>query len=193
MPAKPSWHANIPVIRRTLVAMTATPFLDRPTVQRLFGVRARQANNIMQKLEGYKVGPAKVIDRQNLILQLDLLAGHRGVALAETKRKSRVIEVLDDLRHEARPRRVTPPPPRPANIPLPACIHISAPGQLAISFSSPEDLLGSIMALAESASSDFARFARGLEYTSPRNGVCTDDPHAHSPEQSPTDPHPPKP
>ena len=50
MPATPGWHAHLPTIRRTLTAMTATPWLDRPAIERLFGLRARQANYLMRSM-----------------------------------------------------------------------------------------------------------------------------------------------
>ena len=172
MPAKPSWHANLPKIRRDLTAMNL-PFVDRAAIERLFGIRRRQANYLMRGLGGYKIGPSAVIDRQELLLRLEQMAGRRGIATAETRRKSSVVEALEALKHQARPRRVTPPPPRVASTSLPAGISIARPGELTIQFSSPEELLGRILALVQSASKDFAGFASGLEPPSPRSCVCT--------------------
>ena len=162
MPAKPRWHADLRKIRHTVSALTA-PFLDRPTIERLFGVKSRQANNLMRGLGGYRVGPATVISRDDLLLQLDNLAGPGGYA-AEAIRKSRVIEELDALRTVARPRRVAPAPPPPLPCALPVGVNIPTPGQMTILFSSPEDLLGRILGLAQSASMNFAAFAGALEY-----------------------------
>ncbi len=161
MPAKPRWHANLGKIRHTVSTLSA-PFLDRPAMERLFGVQSRQANNLMRGLGGYRVGPATVISREDLLLQLDQLAGPRGYA-AEATRKSRVVEELDGLRSARRPRRV-PAPPRPSHqkTSLPDGVRLPAPGQMTIAFSSPEDLLGRILALAQAASSNFAAFAATL-------------------------------
>jgi hypothetical protein len=175
MPARPSWHANITAIRRSLTAMTSTPFLDRSAIERLFGVRARQANYIMRGLPGRKLGNAIVVDREQLLLKLDDLAGPRGVALAETKRKASVIETLEALKREGRPRRITPPPIVEANVALPAGVRISAPGELTISYSSPEDLLGRVLGLAQAASLNFASFTAGLAFSSHGSSVCTDE------------------
>ena len=162
MPAKPRWHANLGKIRHTVSTLSA-PFLDRPAMERLFGVQSRQANNLMRGLGGYRVGPATVISREDLLLQLDQLAGPRGYA-AEATRKSRVVEELDLLRSAARPRRVPSPPRRSVGSSLPDGVRLSAPGQMTIAFSSPEDLLGRVLGLAQAASANFAAFASALDY-----------------------------
>jgi len=173
MPATPSWHAHLPAIRRTLTAMTATPWLDRPAIERLFGLRARQANYLMRTLPGRRLGGAVVIDREALLAHLDALAEPRGGARAAAQRKASVLETLAALKREGRPRRILPPPPT-ANAPLPAGVRLAAPGELTIAFASPEDLLGRILGLAQAASTNFAAFAAGLEFVPPRSGVGRD-------------------
>ena len=44
MPARPRWHAKLDDIRQSLTDMDA-PVIDRPTIEQLFGVGRRQANN----------------------------------------------------------------------------------------------------------------------------------------------------
>jgi hypothetical protein len=92
-------------------------------IERLFGVKSRQANYLMRTLGGYRIGPASVVDRDQLVRELDRMAAPRGVSSAATERKARVIERLDALAREARPRRVSPPPPRRAADPLPPGIR----------------------------------------------------------------------
>jgi hypothetical protein len=46
---------------------------------------------------------------------------------------------------------------------LPEGVSRVAPGRLAIDFSSPEELLGRLFALAEAATANFEEFARTLE------------------------------
>jgi hypothetical protein len=160
MPAKPRWHADLDKIRLEAAALPA-PFLDRQAFQKLFGLRRRQAQNLMSILGGYRAGTSVVIGRQELLLNLDGLAGERG-SKTEATRKARVVEALDALRSHARPKRIEPPPvPRPGSA-LPEGARISAPGELTISFSTPEDLLGRVLGLAQSAAGDFAAFAAGL-------------------------------
>jgi hypothetical protein len=189
MPAKPSWHAHLPKIRRELTALEL-PFVDRGAIQTLFGIRRRQANYLMRALGGYQIGRSAVVDRQELLLRLDEMAANRGIAQAESRRKASVLETLDKLRRQAaRPRRIVPPPPLPraAASSLPAGIAIASPGELAIRFSSPEELLGRILGLVQSASKDFAGFATSL--ASPLPGVAYVQPQETSRPAEPSQGH----
>ena len=161
MPAKPRWHADLDRIRAS-VATLPSPFVDRQAVEKLFHLGPRQANNLMRSLGGYKIGPSAVVSREDLLLKLDDLAGKRGYQ-AQITRKARVVEALDEVRSQARPRRIAPPPARQPGSALPEGARISAPGELTITFSSPEDLLGRVLGLAQSASGNFAAFAAGLK------------------------------
>jgi hypothetical protein len=174
MPATPSWHSQIVSIRRTLTAMTSTPWLDRPAIERLFGLRTRQANYLMRGLPGQRLGSAVVVDREALLAHLDELAAPRGVARAAAQRKASVVETLDALRREGRPRPILAPPPGPANTPLPAGVRVTAPGELTLAYASPEELLGRILGLAQAASNNFAAFAQSLEF----------DPEPREPDQA---------
>jgi hypothetical protein len=180
MPATPGWHAHLPTIRRTLTAMTATPWLDRRAIERLFGLRARQANYLMRAVPGRRLGTAVVIEREALLAHLDRLdmgerrGAVRAAASSPVARKASVLEAIDALRREQRPRRVSPPPPPPgANTSLPAGVRVAAPGELTLAFASPEELLGRILGLAQAAAADFADFATSLEFA---RAVGTDSP-----------------
>lgn len=160
MPSKPCWHAHIDQIRGA-VRTLPVPFLDRPAIERLFSVRPRQANNLMRSLGGYRIGQVVVVDREELLARLGAISGVEEYA-AQIQRKSRVLEALDGLRGEARLRRIAVPPERQPNSSLPKGVRITAPGEMTIYFISPEDLLGRVMGLAQSAAGDFAGFAAGL-------------------------------
>ena len=172
MPATPGWHAHLPTLRRTLAAMTATPWLDRPAIERLFGLRARQANYLMRTLPGRRLGTSVVIDRDALLAHLDTLAEPRGLAAAPTQRKASVLEAIQELRAAPRPRAIAPvlpapPPPGAKGTSLPSGVQLTAPGELTLAFASPEQLLGQILALAQAASAHFAGFAQSLEFVAP--------------------------
>jgi hypothetical protein len=153
--------------------MTEVPFVDRAAIERLFGVRARQANNLMRSFDGYKTGQSMLVNRVDLVERLDELAAPRGVASAETKRKVTVIAAIDALHRNNRPRRIAPSPPRPEPASLPSGVSITSPGEMAIVFSSPEELLSAIMAMAQSATKNFAGFETSLESPLSRSCVCT--------------------
>jgi hypothetical protein len=114
---------------------------------------------------GYQVGTSKVVARDKLLAGLEKMGAHRGVATAETKRKSRLIEALEAVQRKPRPRRIVPPPPppRPSSSSLPPGFAITAPGELRLQFSTPEELLGRIQSLLEAAVKDFASFELSLE------------------------------
>jgi hypothetical protein len=164
MPARPRWHSKLDDIRQSLTDMDA-PVIDRPTIERLFGVGRRQANNLMRIHHGYQLGTSKVVARDKLLAGLEKMGAHRGVATAETKRKSRLIEALEAVQRKPRPRRIVPPPPppRPSSSSLPPGFAITAPGELRLQFSTPEELLGRIQSLLEAAVKDFASFELSLE------------------------------
>ena len=168
MPATPGWHAHLPTIRRTLTAMTATPWLDRAAIERLFGLRARQANYLMRGFPGRRLGTSVVVDREALVAHLDTLAEPRGLAAAPTQRKASVLEAIQELRRAPRPRPIRPvlpaPPVAEGVSALPAGVRLAAPGELTLAFASPEELLGQILALAQAAAAHFAGFAQSLEY-----------------------------
>jgi hypothetical protein len=151
-------------IRHTVEALSS-PFFDRPAVERIFGVKARQANNIMRGMGSYQIGGAAVVNREDLLAWLDLMASSEQCSV-ECERKTRVVVKLDAFL-AARPRRVTHPPPRKPNSVLPTGIRLAAPGELLISFTSADDLLGRIMGLAQSATGNFAAFANEIEVEPP--------------------------
>jgi hypothetical protein len=176
MPARPRWHAKLDDIRQSLTDMDV-PVIDRPTIEQLFGVGRRQANNLIRIHHGYQVGTSKVVARDKLLAGLERMGAHRGVATAETTRKSRLIEALEAIQRRPRPRRIVPPPPPPrqGSTSLPPGFTVSAPGELRLQFSTPEELLGRIQSLLEAAVKDFASFelclepaSLGVAYVQPR-------------------------
>ena len=81
--------------------------------------------------------------------------------MAQIEHESRVIGTLGAPRSEA-PRRPSLPHRLAAPTPPFRPASASRPRGLTISFTSPEDLLGQVMGLAQSAAGDFAAFAAGL-------------------------------
>jgi hypothetical protein len=164
MALKPHWYANIPKIRRTVTSMTTTPMFDRQAIQALFGVKARSANNLMNRLGGYPIGGAHAVSRESLLERLDGLA---GTALsAEAERKAKVVDAIDQLRRQAGPRRVKAPdlpPPKRGVSQLPSNVQITAMGEMIIRYASPEEFLGVINAFAQFAVDDYASFADSLQ------------------------------
>jgi hypothetical protein len=175
MPPKPRWYANIPQIRRRLETMPESCPLDRKAVEMLFGVKARQANNLMIKFAGYAVGQSIALSRTDLLARIDEMSGPSGVARAVIQEKRRAVSYFNAEERKVRPKKIPLPPPKPVGAPLPAGVRLVAAGQILIEFTDPEELLSRNLALSQSAITDFASFAAGLEYGHPRNGDCTVD------------------
>lgn len=172
MPPKPRWFAHLPQIRRQLEALPESCPLDRQAVERLFGVKPRQANNLMSLFAGYTVGQSFALSRSDLLSRIDEMARPGGVAHKEIQQKIRAVTALNALQQQAQPRRIpAPPPPPPTGAPLPTGVHLLAAGQIRIDFTTPEELLSRILALSQSAVSDFAAFASSL--VPMRSGDCT--------------------
>ncbi len=164
MPAQPSWYPKIPAIRSILLKSDA-PSLDRATIQSLFGVGDRQANNIVRTLGGYRVGTSHVVNRTDLLDKLDELSKVSGVVKAATQRKESVLETFETLRQADPPIRVPKPKPPKNSFTLPDGISIPGAGKLLIEHSGPHDVLTLIMALAKMANEDFAGYTDAIEGT----------------------------
>ena len=57
-----------------MLADIRLPVIDRAAVERLFGLRRRQAIELLNRLGGYQAGRTFVIGREQLIAQLDSIA-----------------------------------------------------------------------------------------------------------------------
>jgi hypothetical protein len=173
MPIQPRWHDRLPEIRRRIQARPKSKLLDRKAIENLFGVKARQANNLMQKFDGYEVGQSFAVSRSELLARIDEMSGPRGVAHAAIQQKISSDSFLNDPQQLIRPKKIPLPPPKPVGAPLPAGVSQFAPGKVLIDYTSSGELLSCCYAIVKSAVDDYARFDAALEYPPPRNGDCT--------------------
>ena len=147
---------------RSAVAELESPSLDRAMVEELFGLSRRSAISLMAPLGKPEPGKAMLIKRTRLLSMLDDLLATRPVQ-GEIARKRELREKLAALERAAQPRTtpITPPPVHPAQA-WPAGITLNAPGALTIRFTSAEELLGAVLALAEDAAGNYESFAARL-------------------------------
>ena len=165
MPAQPRWLLHLPEIIEDLCALDA-PVAGRATIESLFGLRRRQAINLMHSFGGYQIGKTALIERGVLIERLRELAGGERFRF-EHQRHERVAGRLETLRRQRQAAgvaiRVEPPPA--SNASLPEGVQLEA-GRLSIGFTSVEDLLAKLYGIAQAAAEDFTRFeaaaSRGL-------------------------------
>ena len=167
MPPAPAWLSRLPEIRATLERLD-TPVLGRAEIEKLFGLRRRQALRLLAPLATLEAGRTALVPRARLLAWLDSLAGKKTVAL-EQARRCRLDAALDTqletLAREAKARRRVVDLPEPAadGESWPSGISLSAPGELRIRYERAEDLLGRVLALTELAAGDPDRFAARVE------------------------------
>jgi hypothetical protein len=159
MPAKPMWFLRLPQILEELNRLES-PVLDRALVERLFGVRRRQAITLMHQFSGYQTGKAFLLDRLQLIRTLAQLRDHDDFH-RERARKQRLVDSLNELRQFRSSVRVAIPAPVASNASLNAALPPGVdlgPGLLAVRFTTPEELLGTLFLLAQNIAADFEHF-----------------------------------
>jgi len=161
MSLRPAWYARLEAIRKEILERDV-PFLDREAVEQLFGLGRRQALRLMKRMRGHQVGYAYLVDRADLLEHLAYLA-RSGRPRLEEQRKRRVLETLRELEQERESLTTRVALPVRMVQGLPEGVSRVAPGRLAIDFSSPQELLGRLFALAEAAAGNFEEFARTLE------------------------------
>ena len=162
MPSKPSWLLRVNEVLEDLGGekMTTHPFLTRAAVEKLFGLKRRQAIELMHSVEGYQIGKTLVVGRAKLAAWL------RRASLGEQVwweqvRHTRVEEALEEVRQEREARK------QRALVPLktlelklvgvPPTVTIK-PGELRIQFSGADDLFRQLFELAQAMKNDYERF-----------------------------------
>jgi hypothetical protein len=149
-----------------LHSLSAPPFLDRPAIEKLFGLGRRQAIRLLGAAGGYQVGKTFLVERLALA---DFISSFEdsGAAPEARARKLRVATALNEVINHAAAQRIqvhTAPDVfhrRPAD--LPEAIELIAPGKLQISYRGAEDLLAHIVELAAAAANDFPVFRKLYE------------------------------
>ena len=164
MPAKALWLLQIPEIVALLETFDV-PVVDRAIIERLFGLRRRQAIELLHRFGGYQAGRTFLLDRRLLIEHLRRLADGEEFQ-QESQRKERLDHTVDQLRrHQAAARVKIPVQSDVFNrklTGLPPGVALEA-GHLHIAFSGTEDLLGKLFELSQAASNDFDRFRAAAE------------------------------
>ena len=159
MAAKPRWWQHIPEIRQVLADVNL-PVIDRAAVERLFGLRRRQAIELMNRFGGYQAGRTIVISREQVIAGLDAIAAG-GEFRQETARRERLANSIEQIQRTRQSEAV--------RIPISAEVFGSRmdtlgagvqlrSGKLEIEFAGPEDLLRKLFGLAQAVAGDYAGF-----------------------------------
>jgi hypothetical protein len=164
MPRKAEWTEQLRDALDELRKFPA-PVIDRAVLERVLRVERRTAIRLMNRFGGFQSGRTFLIDRLQLIAQLEQL--DRGDdATAERERRTRLADELEKTRRLAPGRKVridTAADVRDRVMKdLPAGIHLR-PGELRIEFFGAEDLLRHLFELSQAMVNDFARFQAAVE------------------------------
>jgi hypothetical protein len=151
MPRKPEWIQNVNGAIQELTGFPA-PVVDRATLEKVLRVRRREAIRLMHRFGGYQAGRTFLVDRLDLLKQLEAL--ERGEPhQKETQRRQRLEATLQ-------PRKTIPVTPAAWNADLdhlPDGTRLT-PGILEIEFQNANQLLERLFALAQAIHNDYERF-----------------------------------
>lgn len=137
------------------------PVIDRATVERMFQVRRRRANQILARMGGYQVGRTGLVDRHIFVSNLEAIAAGEDFHYEE-RRRVRVHEKLAEARRIAKAKRVKiAPAPVAVGPSLPDGVSI-APGEIRIAFDTPETLLTRLFELSQTIANDYEEFVAKL-------------------------------
>lgn len=166
MPDQPRWLNRLPEAISAL-EKAPLPWVDRKTVEELLGIRRRRAQQILAPLATQRSGHTVIVERTVLIQHLRSLASGESF-FYEQRRRQRLWE---QVQHERERWTQTPPAfvEAPAELlrsvykkdfdGLPSGVELS-PGQITITFKTPDEALQKLLALAMAIGQNRAAFDR---------------------------------
>lgn len=169
MPAKPQWFPRVPEILSALEAVK-TPVVDRASIEKLFRVSRRRAIQLMHRFSGYQTGKTFLVDRNQLIQQLQAIQDGESFS-KEMKRRERVLHQLEEAWRLQKARAVKIPVSRnaPNDIQgLPEGVNLHE-GQLVVEFVDAEDLLRKMYELSQAAARDYYAFEKAVSGSIPNS------------------------
>lgn len=147
MPDKLSYLHRLTSILAEARTPKPIPFFRRRDIEALFGLKRRQAINLMHEIGAVRVSNEIAIPQEDLVSWLE----ERALDPARTReirRRERVIGRIVELKAETAARAVKIVLPNPApSIDLPAGVSLQ-PGMLTISFNTEEELLERLFLIA---------------------------------------------
>lgn len=156
------WYGRLDEIIAELGSLP-WPWVDRETLQSLLQVGPRRAQQILRPCVTRQIGANVVADREDLVAHLKRLSAG-DEAHYERRRRHRLALVLDGLRQAAltQPKVLVEAPTTVLNqelADLPDGVSIT-PGTISITFSSPNEALQRLLALAMAIGNNFNEFER---------------------------------
>lgn len=153
MPDYPSYLHKLTEILVEAQAPKPIPFFRRRDIEALFGLKKRQAVNLMHRIGAIRVSRELAVDKRDLIRWLEQMIQDPSVAI-EQRRHERVIDRIVELKAEtaARAIKIVLPDPK-ASVELPDGVSLR-PGRLTVSFGSGQQLLERLFLLARVLAAD---------------------------------------
>src|SRR4051812_31477522 len=147
MPDNPSYVHKLAGILAEARSPKPIPFFRRRDIEALFGLKKRQAVNLMHRIGAIRVSRELAVDKRDLIAWLEQMLENPSVSI-EQRRHERVIDRIIELKAETAARAikiVLPDPKGPLQLPDGVSLE---PGLLTISFDNDQQLLERLFLLA---------------------------------------------
>ncbi len=147
MPDKPSYLHRLTSILAEARTPKPIPFFRRCDIEALFGLKRRQAINLMHEIGAIRVSHEIAVAQKDLVSWLEQKALDPA-HIREIRRQTKVIGRIVELKAEAAARaiKIVLPDPAPA-IDLPPGVSLH-PGKLTVTFADQEQLLQRLFLLA---------------------------------------------
>ena len=147
MPDKPTYVHKLEAILTEARSPKPIPFFRRRDIEALFGLRKRQAVNLMHRIGAVRVSRELAVEQRDLVEWLEQLVSDPAVAI-ERQRHARVIGHIVELKAETAARAVKIVLPEIApSVELPSGVSLE-PGLLTVSFENEQQLLERLFLLA---------------------------------------------
>jgi hypothetical protein len=169
MPAKPQWFLRVPDILEVLECVK-TPVVDRASIEKLFRVSRRRAIQLLHRFGGYQAGKTFLVDRYQLIEQLQAIQDGESFS-REMKRRDRVVRELEEAWRLQKARAVKIPVSRNAPNDIqgfPAGVNLHD-GKIVVEFIDAEDLLRKMYELSQAAARDYYAFEKAVSGSHPNS------------------------
>ena len=168
MPRRIEWLEQLPSALEELRQFPA-PVIDRAILERVLRIHRRVAIRLMHRFGGFQSGKTFLIDRLQLIEQLERVSRGEEVSF-ERDRRTRLVGQLTEARRLASGRHVQIDTANDVRdrvlADLPAGIHLKA-GELRIEFVGAEDLLRHLYELSQAIVNDYDHFRRVSDVSNP--------------------------
>ena len=147
MPGNPTYIHKLAAILAEARSPKPIPFFRRRDIEALFGLKKRQAVNLMHRIGAIRVSRELAVDKRDLVVWLQQMIDDPSVTV-EQRRHERVIDRIVELKAEAAARavKIVLPDPKPL-VGLPDGISLQ-PGLLTVSFEDEQQLLERLFLLA---------------------------------------------